>query len=51
MTFKEILQDVVSWISKEGSVSYRAIKRQYDEVDDDFGEVDDHGFAGRVSQP
>jgi class 3 adenylate cyclase len=36
MTFKEVLHEVVSWIEKDQRVSYSAIKRQFDEVDDEY---------------
>ena len=36
MTFKEVLHEVVTWIEADGKVSYRAIKRQFDEVDDEY---------------
>ena len=36
MTFKEVLHEIVTWIRKDGRVSYRAIQRQFDEVDEEY---------------
>ena len=63
MTFKEVLHDVIDWIRKDGRVSFRAIQRQFEEVDEEYLEdikdailyahpvtIEDRGFRWNQSE-